>query len=219
MKNKDNIKFIITLFLFLLPVFSEELKKYPSLAWASAGLGSLVALMTNARGVFLIKNLLNFVFPEVSINFETTLEGVQKLTNYLDKEVKVNGDQATSGSVYNSENKKIGSIIEKIITSSAYGKFKVEDVIPLDGKVRGVLFQNKNNRLIPADEFVVFRPQDNAFFSILPAYRAACYSHGADQAQLDAVDHLIAKIEFWRASHPDRCKTPDCEPGETPKYW
>lgn len=88
MKNKDNIKFIITLLLFLLPIFSEEMKKYPSLSWVSAGLGSIVALMTNARGVFIIKNLINFVFPEVSVSFETSLSGAQRLTEYIEKEIK-----------------------------------------------------------------------------------------------------------------------------------
>lgn len=103
MRNKDNIKFIITLFLFLLPIFSEELKKYPSLAWASAGLGSIVALMTNARGVFLVRNLVNLIFPEYSISFERTItqdelnslirktksESVdQKLPSFLENEIK-----------------------------------------------------------------------------------------------------------------------------------
>jgi hypothetical protein len=90
---------------------------------------------------------------------------------------------------------------------------------PLDGKVHGVLFKNKDNTPIPPDEFVVFRPSDNAFHAVLPVYLAMCATHGVDPEQLAAVKHLIEKVELWRKNHPERLKYPDCSPGEIPKGW
>ncbi len=187
MKNKDNIKFVITLLLFLIPVFSEELKKYPSLAWASAGLGSIVALMTNARGVFLIRNLVNLIFPEYSISFERTIT-----QNDLDSLIRMVNQ--LSGASIGTE-------------------------VPLDGKVHGSLYKNKDGEKIPADEFIVFRPQDNAFFLTLPVYLSTCIQLGADETQIKAIRHLIEKVAEWRKAHPDRCKVPDYQVGEVPKGW
>ena len=90
---------------------------------------------------------------------------------------------------------------------------------PLDGKVHGVLWKNKDGQVIPADEFVVFRPADTAFFQILPTYLHHLKVLGADKAQLDAVEHLINKIGRWRAAHPERCKVADVAPGELPPSW
>lgn len=90
---------------------------------------------------------------------------------------------------------------------------------PLDGKVHGVLWKNKDGEIIPVDEFVVFRPADTAFFNILPAYRYQLQQLGAAEAQLAAVDHLIEKIRVWREAHPDRCKVADVSPNELPLIW
>ena len=90
---------------------------------------------------------------------------------------------------------------------------------PLDGKVHGVLWKNKDGQVIPADEFVVFRPADTAFLNVLPHYRNNLQALGADKAQLEAVDHLINKIGLWRAAHPDRCKVADVAPGELSADW
>ena len=89
----------------------------------------------------------------------------------------------------------------------------------LDGKVHGTLIKNKDGKEIPADEFIVFRPQDNAFRNILPAYRAELVRLNAGTRQIEAVDHLIEKILMWRLENPGRCKVPDCASGETPTGW
>lgn len=84
----------------------------------------------------------------------------------------------------------------------------------LDGKVHGTVIKNKDGKEIPPDEFVVFRPADNAFLPTLKFYREECVRQGAEPPQLRAVDELIARTEKWREDHPDRCKTPDVEAGE-----
>ena len=84
----------------------------------------------------------------------------------------------------------------------------------LDGKVHGTLVKNKDGREIPEDEFVVFRPADNAFAKILDQYLTTLVIDGASAEQIDAVVKLIGRIRKWRQEHPDRCKVPDVEPGE-----
>lgn len=84
----------------------------------------------------------------------------------------------------------------------------------LDGKVHGQLFANKDGREIPPDEFVVFRPHDNALLTTLEIYRLECEAIGADDEQLLAVDRLVLRVKEWRSLHPDRCKIPDVQPGE-----
>lgn len=84
----------------------------------------------------------------------------------------------------------------------------------LDDKVSGVLHRDKDGSFIPPDEYVVFRPQDNAFPATLRFYREECSRIGCDAAQLVALDNLIARVDAWRAAHPDRLKLADVEPGE-----
>lgn len=79
----------------------------------------------------------------------------------------------------------------------------------LDSKVYGTLFKAKDDQRIPDDEYVVFRPADNAFAEMLPFYREACVRNGSDAEQVAAVDRLIARVQAWRAAHPERCKAPD----------
>lgn len=86
--------------------------------------------------------------------------------------------------------------------------------LPLDSKVHGRLFKNKNNAEIPADEFIVFRPHDNAVLPMLLFYQGQCADLGADAAQLAAVHALISRVVEWRKLHPERCKVADVEPGE-----
>lgn len=84
----------------------------------------------------------------------------------------------------------------------------------LDDKVHGILFRDKNNEVIPPDEFVVFRPQDNAFPRTLEFYRGECIRLGCDMAQITALDNLITRVSQWRKNHPSRLKLADVEPGE-----
>lgn len=86
----------------------------------------------------------------------------------------------------------------------------------LDGKVRleGRLIKNKDGKEIPEDEFIVFRPADNAVPRLLRGYRSICEALGASADQLAGIDGLIDRVDAWRAAHPDRCKVPDVEPGE-----
>jgi hypothetical protein len=84
----------------------------------------------------------------------------------------------------------------------------------LDDKVHGILFRDKNNEVIPPDEFVVFRPQDNAFPATLQFYRCECIRLGCDAAQIKALDNLIERVQQWRMEHPERLKLADVEPGE-----
>ena len=85
---------------------------------------------------------------------------------------------------------------------------------PLDSKVHGTLIRNKDGKEIPADEFIVFRPHDNAVLRMLDHYRGLCEHEGAAPEQLAAVDRLIGRVAHWRAQHPDRCKVADVEPSE-----
>lgn len=80
---------------------------------------------------------------------------------------------------------------------------------PLDTKVYGVLFTVKDNKPIPPDEFIVFRPHDDAILLTLEAYRNFCGAVGADPEQIQAVAELISRVRAWREQHPDRCKVPD----------
>lgn len=84
----------------------------------------------------------------------------------------------------------------------------------LDSKVHGTLIKNKDGKEIPADEFIVFRPGDNAVLPMLGFYRHTLCVQGAANEQLHAVDRLIHRVETWRKLHRDRCKVADVEPGE-----
>ena len=84
----------------------------------------------------------------------------------------------------------------------------------LDSKVHGTLIRNKDGREIPADEFIVFRPSDNAVPATLASYRNTLVSQGAAKEQIDAVVDLELRVSDWRCTHPERCKVADVEPGE-----
>lgn len=87
-------------------------------------------------------------------------------------------------------------------------------MIPLDSKVHGTLIKNKDGQEIPVDEFIVFRPSDNAVPTMLRYYRTILLGQGAGLQQMEAVGRLIARVDAWREAHPERCKTADVEPGE-----
>lgn len=84
----------------------------------------------------------------------------------------------------------------------------------MDGKVHGTLIRNKDGREIPEDEFVVFRPHDNALVPTLECYRQHCMELGVSQEQLLAIEALMERVAAWRYNHPERCKVADVQPGE-----
>jgi hypothetical protein len=88
----------------------------------------------------------------------------------------------------------------------------------LDAKVHGTLVKNKDGREIPEDEFIVFRPADNAVPEMLGFYFELLRRQGASREQLSAVQALSQRVEDWRRKHPDRCKVADVEPGELKIY-
>jgi len=84
----------------------------------------------------------------------------------------------------------------------------------LDGKVYGELYRNKDGKRIPDDEFIAFRPQDNALPATLEFYYQECKRLGADEPQLEAIVELADRVLRWRKANPNRCKVPDVDPGE-----
>jgi len=84
----------------------------------------------------------------------------------------------------------------------------------LDFKVHGTLISNKTGLEIPEDEFVVFRPHDNAVPVMLECYRQTLVEQGAAPEQVEAVVALQARVDAWRRAHSERCKVADVEPGE-----
>lgn len=84
----------------------------------------------------------------------------------------------------------------------------------MDYKVHGTLISNKTGKEIPEDEFVVFRPHDDAVPEMLEHYRLTLYNQGATPEQIEAVAALQARVDAWRKAHPERCKVADVEPGE-----
>lgn len=84
----------------------------------------------------------------------------------------------------------------------------------LDSKVHGTLVKNKDGQEIPEDEFIVFRPADNAVPEMLVFYRNLLVEQGALPEQVNAVIALEFRVDQWRKLHPDRCKVADVEPGE-----
>jgi hypothetical protein len=84
----------------------------------------------------------------------------------------------------------------------------------MDSKVHGTIIRNRDGREIPEDEFIVFRPSDNAVPEMLGYYRDLIIAQGASTDQVRAVLDLEARVRAWRSEHPERCKVADVEPGE-----
>jgi hypothetical protein len=84
----------------------------------------------------------------------------------------------------------------------------------MDSKVHGTLIRNKDGREIPEDEFIVFRPSDNAVPDLLTYYRHILLAQGASEEQVQAVINLEKRVAQWRFEHPERCKVADVQPGE-----
>lgn len=84
----------------------------------------------------------------------------------------------------------------------------------LDAKFHGVIVKNKDQTIVPQDQWVVFLAKDNAFPATLRFYRSECERQGANPEQLRAVDDMIERLEAWRDFNSHLCKTPDVHPGE-----
>lgn len=84
----------------------------------------------------------------------------------------------------------------------------------LDGKFHGVIVKNKDQSIVPQDQWMVFLAKDNAFPATLAFYREECLRQGASREQVRAVEDLCERVGQWRREHPELCKTPDVNPGE-----
>jgi hypothetical protein len=84
----------------------------------------------------------------------------------------------------------------------------------LDGKFHGIIAKNKDQSIVPQDQWIVFLAKDNALPATLEFYRRECARQGADPAQIDAVEGLRIRVMQWRAAHPELCKAPDVQSGE-----
>lgn len=84
----------------------------------------------------------------------------------------------------------------------------------LDGKFHGIVVKNKDQSVVPQDEWMVFLAKDNAVPSTLRFYLSECVRLGAGADQIRAVEEMIGRVDAWRASHPGKLKVPDVAPGE-----
>jgi hypothetical protein len=65
----------------------------------------------------------------------------------------------------------------------------------LDSKYRGTIIKNKDGSVIPQDEYIVFRPADNALPGTLSCYLKECARVGAKDEQLKAVIDLMDRVQ------------------------
>lgn len=84
----------------------------------------------------------------------------------------------------------------------------------MDIKFSGIIRKNKDNSVVPQDQWIVFLVKDNAFPATLAFYLEECKRIGAGHEQIEAVEELIQKVATWRYNHQDLCKVPDTEDGE-----
>lgn len=84
----------------------------------------------------------------------------------------------------------------------------------MDLKFSGIITKNKDNTVVPQDQWIVFLVKDNAFAAVLKMYKAECIKQGAGHEQIEAVDELMERVAVWRYNHKELCKVPDVEDGE-----
>lgn len=84
----------------------------------------------------------------------------------------------------------------------------------LDGKFHGIIVKNKDQSIIPQDQWVVFLAKDNAFPATLKFYLEECKRQGAGYRQIQSLEELIKRVEKWRSANYKLCKIPDVEVGE-----
>ncbi len=84
----------------------------------------------------------------------------------------------------------------------------------LDGKFHGIVVKNKDQSIVPQDQWMVFLAKDNAVPTTLQFYYDECIRLGAAKDQLDAISEMIDRVSAWRRANPEKCKVPDVHPGE-----
>lgn len=84
----------------------------------------------------------------------------------------------------------------------------------MDLKFSGIITKNKDNTVVPQDQWIVFLAKDDAFPETLKFYYYECKRLGADERQLEAIGDLISRVETWRYNHRELCKVPDVDDGE-----
>jgi hypothetical protein len=84
----------------------------------------------------------------------------------------------------------------------------------LDGKFHGIVVKNKNQQIVPQDQWIVFLAKDNAVPAMLAFYEAECLRQGAEPAQVEAVAEMRQRVDAWRTANSQLCKVADVEPGE-----
>lgn len=84
----------------------------------------------------------------------------------------------------------------------------------LDGKFHGIIVKNKDQSIVPQDQWICFLAKDNAVLETLAFYYNQCKRLGAHPRQLEAVGQMMARVDQLRRNNPGICKVPDVEPGE-----
>ena len=84
----------------------------------------------------------------------------------------------------------------------------------LDGKFHGVVVKNKDQSVVPQDQWMVFLAKDNAVPATLRFYYEECARLGAAPAQLQAVEEMIQRVDRWRAENKHLWKVPDVQAKE-----
>jgi hypothetical protein len=79
----------------------------------------------------------------------------------------------------------------------------------LDLKFYGTIFKAKDGSEVPQSQWVAFLAQDDAFVMTLPTYLENCIKMGCDDAQIAAVERLMANVNEVRRADPARNKKPD----------
>jgi hypothetical protein len=84
----------------------------------------------------------------------------------------------------------------------------------LDLKVHGTLVYEGQGIEVPPCYYVVFRPHDNSFLSVLRKYRDVRELLSDGREKLAELDDLVSRVVAWRDQHPERCKVADVQDGE-----
>lgn len=79
----------------------------------------------------------------------------------------------------------------------------------VDGKYAGYIHKKAYPCEKIDDDWVVFRPKDNAFAAILPSYIEQCIKLGCSEAQIQSAARMVGRVDIWREEHPELCKNPD----------
>ena len=84
----------------------------------------------------------------------------------------------------------------------------------LDAKFHGVVVKNKDQSIVPQDQWMVFLAKDNAVPATLAFYEEECRRQGAKEDQIYAIQQMRKRVEDWRMQHLELCKVADVQTGE-----